>query len=558
MQALDLHVEDRICVECHALRLFDVGGKVELVGALDLVEPREHRAIAGEGLELLELLGMEQIAAPAAEVGNQAVEPRVDLREPAAVVDAVGDVLELLRLHLILPAEYVVAQDVGVQRGNAVDRHAARDAQVRHAHLPIPDDGQLRGLGRVMVEVLDLLLIAVRDLGDDLPHAREQRLHELLRPALERLSEHGVVRVGDGIFCDVPRGIPVEARVVHQNAHQLGNDERGVRVVDLDDVLLVEVRRRAVDLDVLAHDGLHRGGDEEILLLEAQRLTLIVVVLGIEDLGDGLRHRLLLARAQVLALREQAHIHRRRGLRVPQAQEVDVLGAVARDLHVAGHGEHLRRALGHDVQPSVVPELADRAAEEHLLRLLRLGHQPRAADILPVVRQLDLLPVHDTLAEDAQLIADGVARGGDVERGHGIQIAGGEAAEAAVAEARVGLDLENIRRAEAQLADRLAQHAAHAEVVGVLFQAAAQQEFHGKVMHLPLFLAARGHSALHTSLGHHVAQHQRRGAHHLRVVGLLGRHAEAQAQLIRKRLLHSLCRCDIHISLYLPYLQMES
>ena len=47
MQALDLHVEDRICVECHALRLFDVGGKVELVGALDLVEPREHRAIAG-------------------------------------------------------------------------------------------------------------------------------------------------------------------------------------------------------------------------------------------------------------------------------------------------------------------------------------------------------------------------------------------------------------------------------------------------------------------------------------------------------------------------------
>ena len=56
--------------ERHALRLFDVGGKVELVGALDLVEPREHRAIAGEGLELLELLGMEQIAAPAAEVAR--------------------------------------------------------------------------------------------------------------------------------------------------------------------------------------------------------------------------------------------------------------------------------------------------------------------------------------------------------------------------------------------------------------------------------------------------------------------------------------------------------
>ena len=84
MQALDLHVKDGVGVERHALRLFDVGGKVELVGALDLVQPREHRTIAGEGLELLELLGMEQIAAPAAEVGNQAVEPQVDLREPAA------------------------------------------------------------------------------------------------------------------------------------------------------------------------------------------------------------------------------------------------------------------------------------------------------------------------------------------------------------------------------------------------------------------------------------------------------------------------------------------
>ena len=210
------------------------------------------------------------------------------------------------------------------------------------------------------------------------------------------------------------------------------------------------------------------------------------------------------------------------------------------------------------MQPSVVPELADRAAEEHLLRLLRLGHQPRAADVLPVVRQLDLLPIHDALAEDAQLIADGVARGGDVEGGHAVHIAGGETAKTAVAETSVRLGLEDVGRIAAKILKRAGDGLGNAEVVGVLFQAAAQQEFHGKVMHLPLFLAARGHSALHTALGHHVAQHQRRGAHHLRVVGLLGRHAEAQAQLIRKRLLHSLCRCDIHISLYLPYLQMES
>ena len=65
---------------------------------------------------------------------------------------------------------------------------------------------------------------------------------------------------------DVPRRVPVEARIIHQDAHELGDDERGVRVVDLDDILFVEIRGRAVDLDVLAHDGLHGRGDEEILL----------------------------------------------------------------------------------------------------------------------------------------------------------------------------------------------------------------------------------------------------------------------------------------------------
>ena len=65
------------------------------------------------------------------------------------------------------------------------------------------------------------------------------------------------------------------------------------------------------------------------------------------------------------------------------------------------------------MQPPVVPELADRAAEADGLGLLRLGQQPRAAEVLPVVRQLDLLAVDDALAENAELIADGIARGGD-------------------------------------------------------------------------------------------------------------------------------------------------
>ncbi len=218
-------------------------------------------------LELFECLRVQQILVPAAESAHQLVEPRVDLREPAAVVDAVGDVLELLRLHGALVFEYVVSQDIGVQGAHAVDRHTACNAQVRHADLAVPDDRHLARFRGIMIIGLDLFLIAARDLGEDRPDARQQRLHQLLRPALQRLGKHGVVCVGDGVRRNIPRRVPVEARVVHQDAHELGDDERGMRVVDLDDVLFVEVRGRAVDLDVLAHDGLHGRGDEEILLL---------------------------------------------------------------------------------------------------------------------------------------------------------------------------------------------------------------------------------------------------------------------------------------------------
>ena len=118
-----------------------------------------------------------------------------------------------------------------------------------------------------MEEILHLFLPAAGDLLNDLPHAGQQGLHQLLGPALQRLGKHRVVRVSDGVRRNVPRRVPVEARIIHQDAHELGDDERGVRVVDLNDILFVEVRRRTVDLDVLAHDGLHGRGDEEILLL---------------------------------------------------------------------------------------------------------------------------------------------------------------------------------------------------------------------------------------------------------------------------------------------------
>ena len=97
-----------------------------------------------------------------------------------------------------------------------------------------------------------------------------------------------------------------------------------------------------------------------------------------------------------------------------------MLRAVAGDLHVAGHGLDHRGVLIDDVQVAVVPELPHGAAETDLLGLRGLWHQPGRAQVLPVVRQLYLLALHDLLLEDAQLVADGIAGGRDLQRSHGV------------------------------------------------------------------------------------------------------------------------------------------
>ena len=93
------------------------------------------------------------------------------------------------------------------------------------------------------------------------------------RPALERLGQQRVIGIGDRAARDVPGLVPRHRVFVHEQAHQLGDRDRRMRVVELHGELLVE----ALDRDLLpAHDAQHvlqRAGHEEVLLLEAQLLA---------------------------------------------------------------------------------------------------------------------------------------------------------------------------------------------------------------------------------------------------------------------------------------------
>jgi len=132
-----------------------------------------------------------------------------------------------------------------------------------------------------------------------------------------------------------------------------------------------------------------------------------------------------------------------------------MVGVVTGDLHVAGHRQHAGIVLVHHHQVAVVPAGADGAAEVDLLCLLGLGQQPRVAQRLPVIGQLHLLALHDLLLEQAQLVADGVAGGRNLQRGHAVQIAGGQTAQTAVAKTCVRLHVKDVGGLEAQVLNGL-------------------------------------------------------------------------------------------------------
>ena len=155
------------------------------------------------------------------------------------------------------------------------------------------------------------------------------------------------------------------------------------------------------------------------------------------------------------------------------------------------------------------------AAEADLLGLIHLGDEPGVAQAQPVVGLLHLLAVHDLLLEDAQLVADGIAGSGDLQGGHGVQVAGGQTAQAAVAQAGVRLLLKQVGGREAQVLQRVLQGIQKAQIVGVLFQGTAHQKFQRQVVDLALLALPHLIACLHLVAGHDVTEHQCAGLEHM-------------------------------------------
>ena len=203
---------------------------------------------------------------------------------------------------------------------------------------------------------------------------------------------------------------------------------------------------------------LQRAGDEEELLLEAEGLALDHLVVRIEHLGDVLRMHLVLDRAVVVAVVEGGEIERLDRLGLPEAEVVAGADAVAEDGGVVGHA--LDDRVGnpaHAVAALLVGPGLGVAAELHVVGDFGPGDLPGVAEAQPFVGDLHLPAVLDGLVEDAELVADAVADGGHFERGQRIQVARGQPAQAAVAQAGFLLLLDQVVEVQAEFGHGLAR-----------------------------------------------------------------------------------------------------
>ncbi len=114
----------------------------------------------------MELFGLCQVIVALEQLAHQAVQARIYLRKPAAMVDAVCDIGKSLRTELAYILEEVFFQYLTVQAGDTVYLIARSKAEVCHVNLPVLNHKVLADLFAV-TELGYKVLVA-----QYLPHAR--------------------------------------------------------------------------------------------------------------------------------------------------------------------------------------------------------------------------------------------------------------------------------------------------------------------------------------------------------------------------------------------------
>ena len=266
------------------------------------------------------------------------------------------------------------------------------------------------------------------------------------------------------------------------------------------------------------HQVLQGSRGEEILLAEPQLLTLGRAVVRIKHVRNRLGPRVRVgAAAGVIAKRST--LARLRPARGPEPERVGVTAAPSGKSDIVGCRKHRLGRIPHRRRGfRVAARVFDRAAEVNRIGRFRARKFPRISMRQPLVGKLLLPAVVEALLEQAVLVANAVAEGGDRQRRHAVEIAGGKPAEAAIAEARIGLAGPQAFEIDVERGQSVTRLLKQAEIDQRVGQGLADQEFDREVVD-PLLSLLRGvPRRTHPDVDHPVA-HRERGC---RVPVLLG------------------------------------
>ena len=262
VDALDLDVEHRVGVDGEAELAADKGGERDLLEAALVAEFGAEARVLGVGDEVEERHGIGQYAR-ADRVGEQVGEALVGRVEPAAEGDAVGLVDDAAGVDRVEIAEDRLLHQLGVKRRNAVDAVGADIGEMAHADAAAIGfvDQRYAGEEGVVAETgpLGAVEMGVVDHVDDLHVPGQQAFHQGNRPHLQGFGQERVVGVGEAFAGDAPGVVPGHAVYVDEKAHQLGDADRRVGVVELDGDLVGEVIHARIMAEMATEHVLQRG-----------------------------------------------------------------------------------------------------------------------------------------------------------------------------------------------------------------------------------------------------------------------------------------------------------
>jgi hypothetical protein len=418
-----------------------------------------------------------------------------------------------------------------MQGGDAVDAVRADEGEMGHAHAPavvLVDERQFGEVGMAGYARRGVEEDGV-DAEDDLHVARQQPLHQRHRPGLQRLRQERVVGVGDAAARHLEGLVPGKAVVVHQEAHEFGDGEGGMGVVELDRRAAVQRAQVLAVADMAQDEVLQRGGGEEILLPQPELLALGGRIVRVEDAGDGLGpHAFRHGTGEVAAV-ECLEEQRLQGAGAEEPQRRRRLAAPADHRHVIADRQD---PLGGDPAGGVALALFHPPAEADLVGAVAALELPRIAEGEPVLRTLHLLALLDGLAEEAVFVADAVADGRHAEGRHGFHVAGGEAAEGRHCRGRRPAPASPARRETGRTREHVAQGLAQAEIAEGIVERAADEEFERQVVDA---LADRGGGRA-PGIDHRVAHGEDGGSEPVVIGGVLRQAADGIAQLAEQGL----------------------